>query len=303
MRVPKVFLALFGMLALIMGEAWGLSLTELNKLLMDASLGNGASLQRLKEQAEKGDAKAQMFVGDLYLEGYGVPKDYQEAVKWYRRAAEKKEGAAMYNLGIMYEQGKGVRRSYKNALEWFRSARGQGIHRAGEAVARIESSFLAQILSEPVEEDIAAPAGEATSLPQIEQRAEREKPVEQLVLGADNREARSAPSDETDVVNSLRKAAEQGSANAQTSLGLMYLRGLGLARDFGEAARLFWKAATQGDAQGQYYLGLMYETGLGVLRDSAEAGKLYRMAAAQGHVGAATSLAALTRRGSSSQGK
>lgn len=39
--------------------------------------------------AEKGDRNAQLTVGNVYLEGYGVPKDKNKAVYWLRKAAEQ----------------------------------------------------------------------------------------------------------------------------------------------------------------------------------------------------------------------
>ena len=39
--------------------------------------------------AEQGSAPAQFLVGSAYHFGDGVPQDYAEAVKWYRRAAEQ----------------------------------------------------------------------------------------------------------------------------------------------------------------------------------------------------------------------
>ncbi len=48
----------------------------------------------------------------------GVPQDYAEAAKWYRRAAEQGERLAQYNLGIMYKEGKGVPRDIIQAYVW-----------------------------------------------------------------------------------------------------------------------------------------------------------------------------------------
>ena len=42
---------------------------------------------RLKALAEQGDAKAQYKLGTMYYFGHGVPQDYWEAVRWYRKAA------------------------------------------------------------------------------------------------------------------------------------------------------------------------------------------------------------------------
>jgi TPR repeat protein len=44
----------------------------------------------------------------MYVYGTGVPRDYEEAVKWYRRAAEQGDADAQSNLEYMYNNGYGV---------------------------------------------------------------------------------------------------------------------------------------------------------------------------------------------------
>jgi hypothetical protein len=36
----------------------------------------------------------------MYDSGKGVPKDYEEAVKWFRRAAEQGHSKAQNNIGV-----------------------------------------------------------------------------------------------------------------------------------------------------------------------------------------------------------
>jgi TPR repeat protein len=52
----------------------------------------------------------------MYAEGAGVPRNYDEAMKWYRKAAEQGEAFAQSNLGFMYENGKGVPQNYDEAM-------------------------------------------------------------------------------------------------------------------------------------------------------------------------------------------
>ena len=47
------------------------------------------SEEAIQERAELGDVEAQNSLGAMYSKGEGVPKDYTEAVKWYRKAAEQ----------------------------------------------------------------------------------------------------------------------------------------------------------------------------------------------------------------------
>ena len=53
----------------------------------------------------------------MYANGKGVPQDYAEAVKWYRRAAEQGDAYAQNNLGLMYANGKGVPQDYAEAVK------------------------------------------------------------------------------------------------------------------------------------------------------------------------------------------
>ena len=69
---------------------------------------NTDSLSTLREAADRGDPKAQGELGWRYYTGDGVPKDYGQAVMWYRKAADKGESSAQNRLGVCYEKGHGV---------------------------------------------------------------------------------------------------------------------------------------------------------------------------------------------------
>ena len=69
--------------------------------------------------AEQGDARAQFYLGRMFMDGEGVPQDYAEAAKWYWRAANQEDAAAQNNLGVMYENGEGVSRDLEQAYMWF----------------------------------------------------------------------------------------------------------------------------------------------------------------------------------------
>ena len=73
--------------------------------------------------AENGDAKAQSILGLMYSYGEGVPVDYREAARWYRRAAEQSSSVAQYNLGMFYLEGKGVSQNTDEAISWLDNER------------------------------------------------------------------------------------------------------------------------------------------------------------------------------------
>ena len=68
----------------------------------------------------------QTNIGYMYLNGYGVTQNYQEALKWHRLAANQGNAAAQYSLDVMYGNGKGVTQDYQEALKWHRLAADQG---------------------------------------------------------------------------------------------------------------------------------------------------------------------------------
>ena len=79
-----------------------------------------------RKAADQGHAKAQSDLGVMYKNGEGVSQDYAEAVKWYRKAAEQGYALAQSNLGVMYGAGKGVPQNYIQAHMWYNLAATQG---------------------------------------------------------------------------------------------------------------------------------------------------------------------------------
>jgi len=85
-----------------------------------------AALPAIQEFANEGRGWAQSDLGSLYEDGLVLPRDYAEAVYWYRSAAEQGYPGAQTNLGIMYARGRGVTSSRRTAIEWFQRAAKQG---------------------------------------------------------------------------------------------------------------------------------------------------------------------------------
>ena len=79
-----------------------------------------------RKAADQGNVRGQVNVGAMYRNGQGVPQDYAEAMRWYRKAADQGDAASEYSLGLMYNKGYGVRRDYAEAVAWYRKAAGPG---------------------------------------------------------------------------------------------------------------------------------------------------------------------------------
>ncbi len=79
------------------------------------------ALRQFRIAAEKGkmsSGAAQFSLGVMYDNGQGVPQDYAQAVKWYRKSAGQGYAKAQNNLGVMYYNGQGVPQDYVQAHMW-----------------------------------------------------------------------------------------------------------------------------------------------------------------------------------------
>ncbi|MBF0175562.1 MAG: sel1 repeat family protein [Magnetococcales bacterium] len=98
-------------------------------ILATTGLGSNASADPLSatlQQARNGHARAQSKLGNMYLAGEGVQKDYVAAMYWFRQAAEQGDAEAQNGIGTLYDNGKGVPRDFLEAARWFRLAARQG---------------------------------------------------------------------------------------------------------------------------------------------------------------------------------
>jgi TPR repeat protein len=68
--------------------------------------------------ADKGNAKAQTYLGFMYASGWGVPQDFETAARWHEEAAYRGDPLARYLLGLSYDKGQGVPQDYVTAYAW-----------------------------------------------------------------------------------------------------------------------------------------------------------------------------------------
>src|SRR5215470_3103302 len=79
----------------------------------------GNELGALGAAAASGDSRAQFALGNRYYHGWGVTRDFGQALALYRQAARSGLAAAQDQLGSMHEYGAGVRQSYAEALGYY----------------------------------------------------------------------------------------------------------------------------------------------------------------------------------------
>ena len=183
--------------------------------------------------------KAEEKLASMYYYGRGVPQDYAEAVRWYRKAAEQGYAKDQLILGDIYYLGKAVPQNMAGAAHWYRKAAEQGDPKAQSSLAHAYYS------GEGVPQDYSEAAR------WNRKAAEQGYALAQQGLGFMYAEGQGVPQDDTQAVAWYRRAAEQGDAGAQQSLGYMYAEGRGVPRDYREAIRWYRKAAEQGDVRAQ----------------------------------------------------
>ncbi len=83
------------------------------------AVGRGPTIEDCKREAAAGKADSQFKLATFYEHGQlGLPQDYAEAVRWYRKAAEQDHHAAQLYLGICLALGRGVEPDASQALMW-----------------------------------------------------------------------------------------------------------------------------------------------------------------------------------------
>ncbi len=73
-------------------------------------------------QAEQGNIKVLIDLGDMYLDGEGVPRDFKAAFLLLSLAADQGSSYAQAKIGQMYAQGKYVPKDFVRAYKWFNVA-------------------------------------------------------------------------------------------------------------------------------------------------------------------------------------
>jgi TPR repeat protein len=68
-------------------------------------------------------------MGEIYLNGeFNQTPNFETALKWFKQSADQNYSKAQFQLAEMYANGNGVEKDYNEALEWYRKAIWNGSH-------------------------------------------------------------------------------------------------------------------------------------------------------------------------------
>lgn len=207
---------------------------------------------------------------NYYGGGFGVDKNFKEAIKWYQKAVDAGDKESIYLLGKMHENGEGFDKDFDKALELYTKAAELGYDEAQNELADIYFK------------------GERASIDYKKAFKWTKKAAEQGFADAQNKMGIFYSSGknvvEIDMDKSfewLKKAAEQGNTKSYNNLGGFYANGVGVKKDKKEAFKWYEKGAKDRDATSQYELGKFYDYGNVVQKDVNEAIKWYKKSADQ----------------------
>lgn len=238
-----------------------------------AGFATTASFGVVLQQAEKGSAEAQYKLGNLFLEGWVVPKDRKKAAEWFRKSAEQGYAKSQYHLGLIYmldrydlekrvvirherdvysEQLKKMR---EDALKWLKLAY-LNVKKLAESGGPEAQFILSRIYF--------------GMLPDIKDRNESSKWQKKAIEG-------------------FQKIVESGSVKAQRNLGKIYAY---VSLNNPDMIKWYTKAANQGDAIAQYELGSHYE----FTKEYKKAIEWLTKASEQGHIEAQYALGKIYNR-------
>lgn len=196
---------------------------------------------------------SQMALGMIYEYGYGVKKDEDEAIKWYKMSSEQNLTEAKKRIAKMVRDGRGTRPNDKKALLIYRDAA-----RAGDA----EAFYNIGKLYQHGRGGLVANEKKSVSLMKVASRLDKDLMRSQTSLGlAYLKGIGGTKKDVHEAARLFSIAADQGYARAQHNLGLLYDKGVGVEKS-PETAAMWWKrAATQGHPQSKHNLALRYMQG------------------------------------------
>jgi len=191
-------------------------ISEMARKFKELLNGGFEDIPSLRLAAENGNCNAQCILGAMYFHGDQVPRNHNEALKWYLKAAEQGHPNAQFGVGGVYDLGEGVQKDRDEATKWYLRAAKQG-----DATAQFHVGLF-YYKGERVSKDLV----EALKL--FRAAAVQGHAEAQLFLGVLYYSGDGVSKDVNEAVKWYRMAAEQGVAIARSTLDLIRVSGVHL---------------------------------------------------------------------------
>ena len=94
--------------------------------------------QTFEKVSKLGDTGADAMLGNMYLNGIHFKKDYKKALVYIQKAVADDDPHALTDLAICYENSYGVARDMDKAIEFYKRGAAQGNEYAKRALERLQ---------------------------------------------------------------------------------------------------------------------------------------------------------------------
>ncbi len=175
---------------------------------------NPGNLQKLRNDADKGDANALFWMGVIHQYGMGeITRNPAEALRYYMAASAKGQPRAQTNLAILYENGaEAAARNIQEAVRLFRAAAKQG-----DIVAQYHLGAIYMLGADGV------PIDETEAVTFLMPLSDRAEPQSQFLLGYLYLNGRGGlPRDDEKALALFRNAAANGNGSAVLMLSALH---------------------------------------------------------------------------------
>lgn len=228
-------------------------------------------IDELKAAADKGDVKALLDMGYMYLYGSdGISVDHKKALEYYTKAAEKKNAVALNNLGSLYFNGIGTEIDYPRAIGYFDEAARQG---SDDAAVNLAIIYLGS--------DVKSQE-ELSRVSELLKQAEPNNNIAKYLSGYSYMKGFLVKQDYKKAFPLIKAAADAGYDEAQFILADFYINGWGTPKNYNRAVQYLKNAAAQGYAEAMLMLGDILSEGKIYTRDIKKAHVQYNIAAVMG---------------------
>lgn len=135
------------------------------------------SVEELQAEADKGDAKAQYYLGEHFGQRNSLNSDFGVAAKWYEKSANQGNADAQFKLGLLYQDALGETQNPATAYFWVALAA-----KSGNKQYVTKRDEMEKALKPPL---VAA----------IKQKVDAWKPLTPNATATDASDAKQAPAD------------------------------------------------------------------------------------------------------------
>ncbi len=192
------------------------------------------TLPLIKELASNGDCFAQNELADMFLYGYGIEQNIDEAMNWLFKSADKGYWRSMYKLAGIYEDDKSGKKDLEKSVYWYRLAAEKGYGPAYFDYGYCYYNGLG------IKQDYI------TAKEIFEEGAKKGNSGCSYYLGTMYAQGGQLTEDLQKSFELIMDAAKKGHKYAQRDLGHIYYFGRGVAIDNEEAAKWYKKSLEQG---------------------------------------------------------